>query len=89
MVSNTDMARTRRWAGALRTLFAVLGMAVLGAPLMASEGGEANLQLPDLNSARFLGGIGGGTLPNTPAPHCPWPTSPSARISQPTVPTRR
>jgi K(+)-stimulated pyrophosphate-energized sodium pump len=62
MVSNTDMARTRRWAGALRTLFAVLGMAVLGAPLMASEGGEANLQLPDLNSARFLGGIGGGTL---------------------------
>jgi K(+)-stimulated pyrophosphate-energized sodium pump len=37
-------------------------MAVLGAPLRAAEGGEANLQLPDLNSATFLGGIGGATL---------------------------
>ncbi len=62
MVSNTDMARRRRWAGALRILFAVMTMAVLGAPLRAAEGGEANLQLPDLNSAKFLGGIGGATL---------------------------
>jgi K(+)-stimulated pyrophosphate-energized sodium pump len=37
-------------------------MAVLGAPLRAAEGGEANLQLPDLNSATFLGGIGGRSL---------------------------
>ena len=29
---------------------------------MASEGGEANLILPDLSSATFLGGIGGRTL---------------------------
>jgi K(+)-stimulated pyrophosphate-energized sodium pump len=33
-------------------------------PLMAQshEGGEADLVLPDLNSATFLGGIGGGNL---------------------------
>ncbi|MGA1990431.1 MAG: sodium-translocating pyrophosphatase [Bryobacteraceae bacterium] len=39
-----------------------MSMAVLGAPLRAAEGGEANLQLPDLNSATFLGGIGGRSL---------------------------
>jgi K(+)-stimulated pyrophosphate-energized sodium pump len=39
----------------------VMGALVLGAPLMAAtEGGEANLQLPDLNSATFLGGAVGG-----------------------------
>src|ERR1700687_1928700 len=39
--------------------------AALAAPLMAQShehGGEANLTLPDLNSASFLGGIGGHTL---------------------------
>ncbi|MFB3829639.1 MAG: sodium/proton-translocating pyrophosphatase, partial [Bryobacteraceae bacterium] len=40
-------------------------LAALASPLLAQEhqgGGEANLRLPDLNSATFLGGIGGGTL---------------------------
>ncbi|MGA2132799.1 MAG: sodium-translocating pyrophosphatase [Bryobacteraceae bacterium] len=38
-------------------------MALLSAPLMAqSEGGEASLNLPDLDSATFLGGIGGRSL---------------------------
>jgi len=38
-------------------------MALLALPLMAEgEGGEASLHLPDLNSATFLGGIGGRTL---------------------------
>ena len=60
MHSNSDTARGRRWAGMVRTIFAAL---VLGAPLMASEGGgEANLQLPDLSSATFLGGISGRAL---------------------------
>ncbi len=62
MYSNTDVARPRWCAGLLRILFALMSMAVLGAPLMAAEGGEANLQLPDLSSARFLGGIDGRSL---------------------------
>jgi K(+)-stimulated pyrophosphate-energized sodium pump len=62
MVSNTNPSRQRRWAGAIRMFLAAMVMAVLGAPLMAAEGGEANLQLPDLNSATFLGGIGGRSL---------------------------
>jgi K(+)-stimulated pyrophosphate-energized sodium pump len=42
-----------------------IGLALLASPLMAQSsehGGEANLVLPDLNSATFLGGIGGHTL---------------------------
>ncbi|MDR3698306.1 MAG: sodium-translocating pyrophosphatase [Candidatus Sulfopaludibacter sp.] len=48
----------------LRILLAFLILAALCCPLMAQEnaGGEANLKLPDLNSASFLGGINGGTL---------------------------
>jgi K(+)-stimulated pyrophosphate-energized sodium pump len=48
----------------LRILLAFLILAALCCPLMAQEnaGGEANLKLPDLNSATFLGGINGGTL---------------------------
>jgi K(+)-stimulated pyrophosphate-energized sodium pump len=44
---------------------AIVLSAALAAPLMAQShesGGEANLILPDLNSASFLGGIGGHTL---------------------------
>src|SRR5690348_9825614 len=60
-------ARTR---SILRILFALLMLAVLVAPVMAQEqggGGEANLKLPDLNSAppflaTFGGGIGGRPL---------------------------
>jgi len=62
MLSNTDVARPRWCAGVFRIFLALMSMAVLGAPLRAAEGGEANLQLPDLNSATFLGGIHGGTL---------------------------
>ena len=47
---------------AVRALLPLLWMALLAFPLMAQEGGEASLHLPDLNSAAFLGGIGGRTL---------------------------
>ena len=42
----------------------LLSLLLPGLPLLAQEqgGGEANLKLPDLNSASFLGGISGGTL---------------------------
>ena len=48
----------------LRAVTPLLGMVLTGVPLMAqSEGGEANLHLPDLNSATFLNGsIGGRSL---------------------------
>ena len=53
-----------RASSILRILLALLVFAALCCPLMAQEngGGEANLKLPDLNSASFLGGINGGTL---------------------------
>ena len=54
-----------RWAGTLRTVLGWLTAVSLAAPLMAQSkehSGEANLVLPDLNSATFLGGIGGHTL---------------------------
>jgi K(+)-stimulated pyrophosphate-energized sodium pump len=55
---------TGRCALALRVLLILLTLAMLAAPLMAQEqpGGEVNLKLPDLDSANFLGGIGGRTL---------------------------
>ncbi len=55
---------TGRCALVMRVLLTLLTLAVLAAPLMAQEqaGGEANLKLPDLDSASFLGGIGGRTL---------------------------
>ena len=55
-------------ARVLRVLFSLLLLAALGAPLLAQEagGGEANLKLPNLNSApdflSALGGIQGRTL---------------------------
>ncbi|MCU1276266.1 MAG: Inorganic diphosphatase [Bryobacterales bacterium] len=72
MCLNKDMA-TGALSGAWRariTLFrrivsVVLLAAALGVPLLAQpheQGGEANLVLPDLNSATFLGGISGRTL---------------------------
>src|ERR1700690_2831399 len=54
-----------RLSAVLRTFLAVLIAVAFAAPLMAQpehQGGEANLILPDLNSATFLGGIGGRTL---------------------------
>src|SRR5579864_1288132 len=75
MFSNTDTIRVGRLTGRrkaasgrtaplLRVWLALLALWGLAAPLMAQEkgGGEANLVLPDLNSVKFLGGIGGGTL---------------------------
>ena len=50
---------------AVRAMIPVLWMALLGAPLMAQAehgGGEASLDLPNLDSATFLGGIGGRSL---------------------------
>jgi K(+)-stimulated pyrophosphate-energized sodium pump len=52
-------------AGGLKAVLGTLMLFGLSAPLMAQEqhgGGEANLVLPNLNSAQFLGGIGGDTL---------------------------
>ncbi len=48
----------------LRVMFTALFLALMGAPLMAQEagGGEANLVIPNLDSATFLGGIGGRSL---------------------------
>ncbi|HSB13337.1 MAG TPA: sodium/proton-translocating pyrophosphatase, partial [Bryobacteraceae bacterium] len=50
--------------GLLRTVLVLLSLAVLAAPMFAQEhhGGEANLILPDLDQATFLGGIGGRSL---------------------------
>ena len=44
-----------------RALINVLMLLIAAVPLMA-QGGEASLKLPDLNSATFLGGIGGRSL---------------------------
>ncbi len=49
---------------AVRVLLPLLWMALLSVPLMAQaeHGGEASLDLPNLDSATFLGGIGGRSL---------------------------
>ena len=48
---------------AVRAFLPLLWMALLALPVLAQdEGGEASLRLPNLNSATFLGGIGGHTL---------------------------
>ncbi|HEY2018352.1 MAG TPA: sodium/proton-translocating pyrophosphatase, partial [Bryobacteraceae bacterium] len=56
-----DGARTAPLLRLFVFMFSLLALAVSG---MAQEqgGGEANLKLPNLNSATFLGGISGGTL---------------------------
>ena len=48
----------------LRVFFALAALAACAIPAMAQEqgGGEANLHLPDLRVARFLGGINGHDL---------------------------
>jgi K(+)-stimulated pyrophosphate-energized sodium pump len=60
------MPRVRRLAGFSRAMLAALVVLFLTTPLLAQPehhaGGEANLVLPDLNSATFLGGMGGRTL---------------------------
>ncbi len=55
-----------RFARPVCAILVLLSVLMLAAPLMAQAehhgGGEANLVLPDLNQATFLGGIGGRTL---------------------------
>jgi K(+)-stimulated pyrophosphate-energized sodium pump len=69
MVSLTDTLCVARRAlqgrALLRLLLCLLLLGALAAPVLAQEqggGGEANLTIPDLNSATFLGGIGGRSL---------------------------
>ena len=68
MISNsTELRAPLRFAPqALRAILVLLTITTLTVPLFAQAehrgGGEANLVLPDLNSATFLGGIGGGDL---------------------------
>jgi K(+)-stimulated pyrophosphate-energized sodium pump len=65
MLSNSTRraGRVRGVAPVSRLMQALLFLIALCCPLMAQEsGGEANLKLPDLGSATFLGGINGHTL---------------------------
>jgi K(+)-stimulated pyrophosphate-energized sodium pump len=68
MLSVTDpfCVRSRAHVGRtlLRFLLSAFVLLALGVPLLAQEqaGGEANLVIPDLNQATFLGGIGGRSL---------------------------
>ncbi len=64
-LKRSALSRKSGLAGCFRAILPLLFMAILVAPMMAQEhhgGGEANLVLPDLNQATFLGGIPGGTL---------------------------
>jgi K(+)-stimulated pyrophosphate-energized sodium pump len=71
MSSITDTLRVKRRpvrtqsASFLRVIYTVFITLLLAAPLLAQSGentSEANLKLPDLGSATFLGGIKGSTL---------------------------
>src|SRR5664279_1588615 len=71
MSTTTDTLRVKRRpvrtqsAPFLRVLYTVFITLLLAAPLLAQSGentSEANLKLPDLGSATFLGGIKGSTL---------------------------
>jgi K(+)-stimulated pyrophosphate-energized sodium pump len=69
MAFTSDTLRVERCAARtqmrtlLRVLFTMFASFLLAAPLLAQPNtGEANLKLPDLGSATFLGGIKGSTL---------------------------
>jgi K(+)-stimulated pyrophosphate-energized sodium pump len=66
MSSPLELPRVRRMAGVFRVMLAALFVLILAAPLMAQpeqhHGGEANLVLPNLDTATFLGGFGGRTV---------------------------
>ena len=57
-------AGTARTKAILQAVLALLLLALVATPLGAQEsgGGEANLVIPNLDSATFLGGIGGRSL---------------------------
>jgi len=65
-VSSCSRDPRRRAPVALRALMVLLTLALLASPLFAQAehrgGGEANLVLPDLDQAVFLGNIGGRSL---------------------------
>src|SRR3954447_3940492 len=63
-IFNRRAGRVRGVAPASRLILALLAVLALCVPMMAQEGGggEANLKLPDLRTATFLGGINGHTL---------------------------
>src|SRR3954468_19015875 len=63
-IFNRRAGRVHGVASASRLILALLALFALCAPVLAQEGGsgEANLKLPDLRSASFLGGIDGHTL---------------------------
>ncbi|SPF41242.1 K(+)-insensitive pyrophosphate-energized proton pump [Candidatus Sulfopaludibacter sp. SbA4] len=64
LTSRRKAAASGRTAPLLRMVLIFLSLLALSLPLMAQEqgGGEADLNLPSLNTATFLGGIPGGTL---------------------------
>ena len=65
MFVTPDTLRVARRVHAIgRAVFALFALALLAMPMMAQEqgGGEANLKLPDLGTATFLGGINGHSL---------------------------
>src|SRR4051794_29817471 len=63
-IFNRRAGRVRGVAPASRLILALLAVLALCVPMMAQEGGggEANLKLPDLRTATFLGGINGHNL---------------------------
>jgi len=64
MSSTSDTPRVARRVHAFGRVLFMLVLALLAMPVMAQEqgGGEANLKLPDLGTATFLGGINGHNL---------------------------
>src|SRR5438552_2851684 len=63
-IFNRRAGRVHGVAPVSRLILVFLTLLSLCVPMMAQEGGggEANLKLPDLSSATFLGGINGHTL---------------------------
>jgi len=65
LTSRYEAAASPRTAVLSRIFVTLLALLLLGAPLFAQQqraGGEANLVVPKLDTATFLGGIGGRTL---------------------------
>jgi K(+)-stimulated pyrophosphate-energized sodium pump len=61
--SSNRPAANARFGSIRRVLFSLMALVALAAPMFAAEAnGEANLQLPDLGTATFLGGINGHNL---------------------------
>jgi K(+)-stimulated pyrophosphate-energized sodium pump len=62
-VTSSTTAASPRIASIPRAFYLfILALITLATPMMAQEGGEANLKLPDLGSVSFLGGISGNSF---------------------------